>query len=169
MATRGSRSMNSERVHRVVIEVHVFVHHDQQPPRRDDAMMLGSDADANGRDERAPPPAVEPPAKTTKRKRKPLRGWPKGATGDRKTVARLALSLTKGKSDPSERAARGRILRWRDRLMAAGMTEQNALFFVELAMIKREQKRKPVRDLESAIARDVKRAAEDLSRIRSEQ
>jgi hypothetical protein len=160
--------MTGEPMHRVVIEVHVHVH-DGASSHRDDAMMLGNDeAEANGRDEHAPSPAVEPPTRT-KRKRKPRSGWPKGATGDRKAVARLALALTKGKSDPSERAARGRILRWRDRLTAAGMTEENALFFIELAMIKREQKRKPVRDLESAVARDVKRSAESLLRIRSER
>jgi hypothetical protein len=102
---------------------------------------------------------------TTKRKRKPRRGWPKGATGDRKTVARLALALTKGKSDPSERAARGRILRWRDWLVTAGLSEQDALFFIELAMIKRDHKRKPVRDLEAAVARDVKRQIVILSRV----
>lgn len=157
MTTRISRSMTGERVHRVVIEVHVHVH-DGASSHRDDA---------NGRGEHAPSPAVEPPAKTTKRRRKPRHGWPKGATGDRKTVARLALALTKGKSDPSERAARGRILRWRDRLMTR-LTEENAYHFIELAMIKREHKRKPVRDLEAAVARDVKRFVES-PRVGSER
>lgn len=147
MTTRRSCQMAGERVHRVVIEVHVHVHDG------DHAQM----------------PLVRPLTRITKRKRNRRSGWPKNATGDRKTVARLALALTKGKSDPSERAARSRVLRWRGRLVAAGMTEQNALFFIELAMIKRDHKRKPVRDLAAAVARDVKRSAESLSRVGSRQ
>jgi hypothetical protein len=88
------------------------------------------------------------------------RGWPKNASGNvqgwRETVSQLALRLTKG-NGKSERAMRERVILWRDQICTqrSQMSESDAYHFLQGWMSNGERKR--VRDLESAVDRDVKR------------